>query len=153
MDNTTFKGLDFFAQAGIHGQGESFATIAIPSLDKFDPSGQWLYGIAALSQYKSLDKIPCEFKFRPSTFWARVSVTDRIIVVTPENDVPALSPDPKKYLHTRTFESTSVSLVAISLYSSLVGDAFMTNVRNMRTKNDPKLARVKLQTTLPSLQQ
>lgn len=141
MDNTTFKGLDFFAQAGLNGQGEIVATIARPPLDKFDPNGQWMYGIAALSQYKSLDKIQCEIKFRPATFRVSVSVTDRTIVVTPENDVPAQSPDPKMYLRTRTFESINVSLVAISLYSSLVGDAFMTNVRNMQTKNDPNLAK------------
>ncbi|KAF2501294.1 hypothetical protein BU16DRAFT_555787 [Lophium mytilinum] len=133
ISNPTAAGTDFFYQLDFKDGNEVVATLARPpiSRDFSSGNGQWFFGLAALNTYKELDKIQCEMKFVPTRFLISASTANRTITVTPVTDAWTENLDAKGKLRARAVSSMGVSYIVLSLYTSVVGNAFMENVHNM----------------------
>jgi hypothetical protein len=94
---------------------------------------RYLYAFAAGTEYAVLNQIQCEVSYTPCEFHVVVSPLGRNITVTPVQcgGTDVIDVDPTGGLRCRIMtEPALLSFVYTSLYTSLIGQAFLTNIAN-----------------------
>jgi len=98
-----------------------------------DNMGRFMYAFTAGQTYPSLEKIQCEVFFTPCEYNVVVSLPGNI-TVTPAaqcGGTDVMDVDPTQLLRRKVvWELSWLPRVSTSLYRSLVGDGFMSNIHN-----------------------
>jgi len=98
-----------------------------------DNMGRFLYAFTAGQNYPSLEKMQCEVFFMPCEYNVVVSLPGNI-TVTPAaqcGGTDVMDVDPTRLLRRKIVGELSwLPRVSTSLYRSLVGDAFVSNIQN-----------------------
>ncbi|KAL8769226.1 MAG: hypothetical protein Q9209_004727 [Squamulea sp. 1 TL-2023] len=119
---------DFFAVTGILGD----SNIAVVAAKKY--GGRSVIMVTAGSNYLELNATQCEVSFASTFFTVGVDVTNRLIKVTPVNTTESLDSigplfDPTAGLALSVINQVNgLSMISTSLYTSVVGDALVTNI-------------------------
>ncbi len=96
--------------------------------------GRFLYAFTAGQRYSPLERMQCEVSFTPCKYDVVVSPPGKNITVTPAaqcGGADVFDVDPTGRLKCKLVGEISwLPRVATSLYSSMVGDAFMSNINN-----------------------
>ena len=109
----------------------SVVAVGTPNSDRVSV---YYSAIAARETYHYLDKIQCQFWFRPTTFNVKVSTADRTISVEPLEETT--DPDPRAMAKSKVMnEINVVSMVESTFFVSTVGEALYNNVRNKMSRD------------------
>lgn len=92
------------------------------------------FGLTAGANYNALDKVQCEIKYKPTSFNVTVSTSNFTIKVVPNVEQPSQQKPGR--LAYRTTGTINLSTVLTTLYTSVVGEAFMNNVQNMKLRKN-----------------
>ena len=95
---------------------------------------RYFIAFAAGLNYHELDKIQCELLFKPTEFQVHAFRANSTIIVTSDNeDVP--DPEPRGLFRSSVLDGlNSVSMVTTSLYTSMLGEALVRNIKNIQAK-------------------
>ena len=121
------QGADFFSVVGLNGD----ASIAVLAAKHAESRNVIL--ITAGSDYPVLNGTQCEVNFAPTTFAVGVDVANKLISIDPITTTTAgpssLSFDPTGGLARNAIgQLNGLGMISTSLYTSIVGDALMSNI-------------------------
>ncbi|KAF3903128.1 hypothetical protein ABW21_db0205737 [Orbilia brochopaga] len=126
-------GWDGFPTWGVLNSGFVTALAAVIGQDRY------MYGFLAGGAYKEMNKTQCEVTFTPARFNVSVDMGTKQVTVTPialpkEIRQADIDIDPSRALTNISFLGASyISQTQTTLYTSVLGDAFKSNVGNIRT--------------------
>ncbi|KAL8732307.1 MAG: hypothetical protein Q9166_002879 [cf. Caloplaca sp. 2 TL-2023] len=124
---------DFYAVTGIGGD-QNIATVAAKQYE-----GRNVILVTAGSNYIDLNSTQCEVNFTPANFEVGIEVTERLISVKPiiaTDHVDSSRPsfDPSSGLALAVIDQlNALGMISTSLYTSVIGDALMSNVKAATT--------------------
>ena len=124
---------DFFAVVGIYGDNQT----AVVAAKRYESRNVIL--VTAGSSYNDLNNTQCEVSLVPNLFTVSVEVANKFISVHPINVTniagsTSASFDPTSGLaDTIMNQLNGLSMISTSLYTSVVGDALLTNIRSATT--------------------
>ena len=127
------QGVDFFAIVGQDGDNNT----AVVAAKRYESRNVIL--VTAGSSYSDLNNTQCEVSFVPTLFTVSVEVANKLISVHPTNVTKiagSTSPsfDPTSGLADNVMNQINgLSMISTSLYTSVVGDALLTNIRSATT--------------------
>ncbi len=126
-----------------NGEWEGFPTWGVLNSDfvtalaAVNSPAQYVYGFAAGKNYSELNRTQCEVTFKPTRFQVSVDMTAKNISVAPVTDQPqpALDIDPSRALTNVSFYGLMyLSQTLTTMYTSVLGDSFLTNIENVRAQ-------------------
>ena len=98
----------------------------------------YIYGLAAGYYYPNLTNVQCKVNLTPTLFDIAVNVSTSNISVIPAADQSRIIDiDPTRGLVNNTFTSLNyLSQIITTMYTSVLGDAFMVNVDAVKTREN-----------------
>jgi hypothetical protein len=126
---------EYYAAVGLYDDSQVVSLVGLSN------NGRNLFAIAAgqtPGNYTILNTTQCEVIFTPSQFRVSVSTTDRLINVTLQNaTAPDMDPTTAKgksglgvIAQTVMRSQTLLSMINTSLYTSVLGNMFISNINN-----------------------
>lgn len=110
-------------------------------------------GFVAGANYSNVDKVQCEFQFRPTRFTVEVGLLDRNITVTPETgvvDVEDIDPTPDHNLtYAAMRQLNMISASQTNKFTSFLGDAINASISNFVISHNHSMSI--REATLPAL--
>jgi len=110
---------------------------------------------AAGSSNLVLNQVQCEVDFTPTIFNVSVSVANRTVLVSKAiGETPFYDPEPRGELREWALKALmDMSIVSTTLYRSIVGDAFGSNMQNTFGETPFDLKTAKQAAALPAIEQ
>jgi hypothetical protein len=119
---------DYYSQTAFGSTGDAIVSMGATNSDNLT---EYYVSIAAGSMYEQLDKLQCQFVFKPTLFDVEVSTINSTIQVKPTQEKQVADIEPKGLLRSKLMDAiNTITMVQTSLYVSTAGVALMNNVRN-----------------------